>query len=149
MREGVEGGGRSKALFIFHLDTARKRVVSFKPRPFTHGEKNPRFGMYAYVKRKIPFLYGESKDESSADLPVVYSLFYLSYPGSEETGKYKTYEIKGVITSKFLCSFSLWILLPSSVFSKFKPQKHIHIQVCLRYTTFYSGQINKDKWAIY
>ena len=61
-------------------------------------KENPMFGLYAYVKRKIPFIYRESKDDSSATLPVVQSPFHLRYSGSEETGKYEEYEIKGVIT---------------------------------------------------
>jgi hypothetical protein len=46
-------------------------------------------------KEKFPFLYGEAKDDSSATLPVVHPPFHLSYLGSEETGKYEIYEIKG------------------------------------------------------
>jgi hypothetical protein len=82
--------------------------------------KNPRFDLYAYAKRKTPFVYTELKDDSSAALPTVYTQFHLSYPGPEETRKYERYEIKCLTNSNFLRSFSLWIHLPSSAFSNFK-----------------------------
>ena len=72
---------------------------------YTRKKKLPRFRLYAYTKRKIPFLYRESKDDSSATLPVVHSPFHLSYPGSEETGKYEAYEIKGLIKYYYAVTF--------------------------------------------
>jgi hypothetical protein len=60
-------------------------------------KKNLAFRLYAYMKIKIPFLYRESKDDSSATTAVVHSPFHLRYRGSEETGKYKEYEIQELL----------------------------------------------------
>jgi hypothetical protein len=102
---------------------------------YTQIKKHPRFGLYAYMNRKIPFLYRESKDDDpSATLPVVHSPFHLSYPDSEETGKYEAYEIKGLLQNYYAVTSFGFIYFPQS-FQIMNPRS-IYVHVSLRCTTF-------------
>jgi hypothetical protein len=105
------------------------------------------FGLYTYMKRKIPYIYRESKDDSSVTLPVLHSPFHLSYPGSEETNKYETYEIKVLLQNYYAVTFFAFIYLAQSF--KIIELRSIYIHVRLRQTTFYYGKINKDKWVTF
>jgi hypothetical protein len=101
-----------------------------------HPKKNPRFGLYAYMNRKIPFIYRESKDDSSATLPVAHSAFHLRYPDSEETGKYEANEIKGLLQNYYAVTFFGFIYFPQSFKIINLRSIYPYIHVSLRYITF-------------
>jgi hypothetical protein len=105
-------------------------------------KKHLGFRLYAYMRRKIPFLYRESKDDSSATMAVVHSTFHLSYRGSEETGKYKAYEIQRLLQNYCAVTFFGFIYFPQSfqitnlrslyTYYFFSHQlMHFHIQLCI------------------